>query len=115
MLKDGDLHPQTQSKIPPVATMKRNTWFYALGLFVIALGQAAPTGFAKEKEERATAEIKAAAAAPTAPGTSVNFFEAVEKKQIDAKFIALNDHEAKLIVTNNTKQPLNVKLPEAFA
>jgi hypothetical protein len=92
--------------------MKRNTWFYALGLFVIALGAVAQTGSAKEKE---TTSVPKSEAAVSVPGSGVEFFEAVEAGKINAKFIALNDHEAKLIVTNNTKQPLNLRLPDAFA
>jgi hypothetical protein len=92
--------------------MKRNTWFYALGLCMIALGAVPQTAWAKEKETPAVPKISAAESEPSA---AVNFFEAVDAGKINAKFIALNDHEAKLIVTNNTKQPLNLKLPEAFA
>jgi hypothetical protein len=92
--------------------MKRNTWFYALGSFVIALGAVAQTASAKDKETPAVPKISASA---TEPSTPLNFFDAVDAGKINAKFIALNDHEAKLIVTNNTKQPLNLKLPEAFA
>jgi hypothetical protein len=92
--------------------MKRNNWFYALGLFVIALGAAAQTGAAKEKETTSSPISEATA---TLPGSGVEFFEAVAAGKINAKFIALNDHEAKVIVTNNTKQPLNLKLPDAFA
>jgi hypothetical protein len=112
MLKGGDLHPQSRSQISPVTTMKRNTWSCALGLFVIVLSAVTQTGSAKENEATATPKSVAAAAAP---GSGVEFFEAVDAGQINAKFIALNDHEAKLIVTNNTNQPLNLKLPEAFA
>jgi hypothetical protein len=92
--------------------MKRNTWFYALGLLVIALGAAAQAAAAKEKETPAVPKNSPAA---SEPGTTVKFFEAVDAGKINAKFIALNDHEAKVIVTNNTKQPLNLTLPEAFA
>jgi hypothetical protein len=92
--------------------MKRNTWFYTLGLFVIALGAAAQSSSAKEKETAAAPKNEIALAAP---GSSIEFFEAVDAGKINAKFIALNDHEAKLIVTNNTNQPVNLKLPEAFA
>jgi hypothetical protein len=114
MLKGGDLHPHSRSQISTVATMKRNNWSYALGLFVIAVSAVAQTGSAKEKEAAATA-TNAAAPAASAPGSGVEFFEAVDAGQINAKFIALNDHEAKLIVTNNTNQPLSLKLPDAFA
>jgi hypothetical protein len=88
--------------------MKRNNWFFAVGLFVIALGAVANTGSAKEKETSSTPESVAAAAAP---GSGVEFFEAVEAGKINAKFIALNDHEARLIVTNNTEKPINLRLP----
>jgi hypothetical protein len=111
MLKGGDLHPQSRSQISPVTTMKRNIWFSALSLFVIALSTVAQTGSAKEN---ATTSAKNEATA-TVPGSGVEFFEAVETGKINAKFIALNDHEAKVIVTNNTDKPLTLRLPDAFA
>src|SRR3954469_5212111 len=95
--------------------MKRNNWFYALGLFVIALGAVAQTGAAEEAKEKAATSAPKVEAAASAPGSGVEFFEAVEAGKINAKFIALNDHEARVIVTNNTNQPLNLRLPEAFA
>src|SRR5262249_2705780 len=92
----------------PVATMKRNIWFSAFGLMAIVLGIAAQLCSAKAQE----ANTKPGTAPATAtPGSSVEFFDAMEAGQINAKFIALNDHEAKLIVTNNTPQPVNLKLP----
>ncbi len=112
MLKGGDLHPQSRSLTFPVTTMKRNTWFCAFSLFAIALGAFTQNGWAKEKEIKATPKSYATA---NTQGSSVEFFDAVDAGQINAKFIALNDHEAKLIVTNNTNQPVNLKLPEAFA
>ena len=35
--------------------------------------------------------------------------------QIDVKFIAKSDHDARILIKNNTKQPISLKLPEAFA
>jgi hypothetical protein len=90
--------------------MKRNIWVYAFGLLAIMLGAAAQPCSAKEQE----ANTKPASAA-AAPGSGVDFFDAMDAGQINAKFIALNDHEAKLILTNNTAQPLSLKMPEAFA
>ena len=49
------------------------------------------------------------------PSDAVDFFQAVEDHQIDAKFIAKNDHDGRLLITNKTNQPINLKLPEAFA
>jgi hypothetical protein len=52
----------------------------------------------------------------SAPATdAVNLFQAIEDHQVDAKFIAKNDHDARLLITNKTNQPINLKLPEAFA
>jgi hypothetical protein len=45
----------------------------------------------------------------------VEFFKAIEDGQAEATFIAKNDAEARLLIKNNTKQPLNLKLPGAFA
>lgn len=90
--------------------MKRNIWVSAFGLMVVVLGAARQPCSAKERETSAKP-----ASATAAPGSSVDFFDAMDAGQINAKFIALNDHEAKLILTNNTAQPLSLKMPEAFA
>jgi hypothetical protein len=39
----------------------------------------------------------------------------MDNQQIDVKFMAMNDHEARILIKNNTGQPLNLKMPEAFA
>jgi hypothetical protein len=46
---------------------------------------------------------------------AVDIFAAVDDGQADVLFIARNDHAARVIITNKTKQPLSVRLPEAFA
>jgi hypothetical protein len=111
MLKGGDLHLQFQLQFFPVATMKRNIWVSAFGLMVMVLGAARQPCSAKEPRTN----TKSASRAVAAPGSGIDFFDAMDAGQINAKFIALNDHEAKLILTNNTAQPLNLKMPEAFA
>lgn len=45
---------------------------------------------------------------------AVDLFDAVENNQAEVKFIAKNDHDARLLIKNNTNQPLNLRLPEAF-
>ena len=90
-----------------MATNKRVTWSFAFGLLVTALGAMLPIAKAKHTGE---AENNAAAT-----GSTVEFFEALDAGKVSAKFIAMNDHAARLIVTNNTKQPLSLKLPDAFA
>ncbi len=63
------------------------------------------------------AAIAPAEAAPSdAPaGESVEFFQAIDEGQAEVTFIAKNDEEARLMITNKTNQPLNLQLPAAFA
>lgn len=46
---------------------------------------------------------------------TVELFAAVEAGQIEVKFIPKNAERARVFVTNKTAQPLNVRMPEAFA
>jgi hypothetical protein len=90
--------------------MKQSIWHVSFAFLIIAVGlleaAAATTGSNPAKDS---------ATATGASNSSVDFFEAVDAGEVDAKFIALNDHAAKLIVTNNTQQPITLKLPDAFA
>lgn len=53
---------------------------------------------------------------PAEPATpAVEFFQAVAEGQLDAKFIAKSDRLGRVLMTNKTKQPLNVQMPAAFA
>jgi hypothetical protein len=65
----------------------------------------------------AAPRMSAVAATPAnvAPAREVELFEAIKNGVVEEKFIAMSDRKARLILTNKTKQPLNVKLPEAFA
>jgi hypothetical protein len=90
--------------------MNRNTRLAAFGWLAMALGAFAQIAWAKE-----ASASKRSATSTAAASSAVEFFEAVDAGQINAKFIAMNDHAARLIITNNTNQPLNLKLPEAFA
>ncbi|MEX0714501.1 MAG: hypothetical protein WD278_19345, partial [Pirellulales bacterium] len=46
---------------------------------------------------------------------SVEMFQAMESGQIAVKFIPKDSSQARVMITNKTDKPLNVKLPEAFA
>ncbi len=46
---------------------------------------------------------------------TVDVFAAIKAGLIEVKYIAKNANQANLVVTNKTKRPLNVELPEAFA
>ena len=78
-----------------------------LGVFVFAVGSLVPFVRAADSEK---SETKTAAVAEP-----VDLFQAVDDKQVDVKFIAKNDHEARILIKNNTKQPVALKLPAAFA
>jgi hypothetical protein len=49
-----------------------------------------------------------------APATSVDLFAGIQSGDLQVKFIPKNDRDANLVITNETKQPLSVKLPDAF-
>src|SRR4051812_31694282 len=92
-----------------VTKMKQNICRMSIVLLALALSLLGQTANAKDTNSSKTSSAKV-----TAPSTPIDFFEAVDSGRVNAKFIALNDHAAKLIVTNNTKQPVNLKLPDAF-
>jgi hypothetical protein len=52
---------------------------------------------------------------PNPSDRTVELFEAIEAKEIEVKLIPKDDTEARVMIKNNTKKPLNVKLPDAFA
>jgi len=49
-----------------------------------------------------------------APATPVDMFAGIQTGDLQVKFIPKNDRDASLMITNDTKQPLSVKLPDAF-
>jgi hypothetical protein len=61
------------------------------------------------------ADSTASGATTQGNGTAVSLFRAMEDGQVDAKFIAFSDRAARLVITNKRKQPIHLKLPEAFA
>jgi len=91
--------------------MTRNYWFATLVVLAVSLSASASV-FAAISDQGAANK---AAPATVSSGSATEFFDAVDSGQLNAKLIVMNDHEARLILTNNTKQPLNLKLPEAFA
>jgi hypothetical protein len=60
------------------------------------------------------AQMAAAADEQTAP-PATGLFQAIDDHQVDVKFIAKSDHDARILVKNNTNQPLHLQMPEAFA
>lgn len=84
--------------------MKRALLALSLLVGVALLGQAkSPTPVGK------------AGFGPQAGFAEHDFFDAIDKGLIDVKFIARNDHAARLIIANKLKEGVNLRLPEAFA
>lgn len=54
-------------------------------------------------------------AAPPAPAEGVDMFAAMARGDLEVKLIPKNAHEARIVLTNKTKTPLSVRLPEGFA
>jgi hypothetical protein len=51
----------------------------------------------------------------SAEGKNVELFSAIEKGEIDVKVIPKDASQIRVMITNKTKEPLNVKLPKAIA
>jgi hypothetical protein len=47
--------------------------------------------------------------------TSVELFDGIKSGKLDVKIVAKDSTQARVIIANKTQEPLNVKLPEAFA
>jgi hypothetical protein len=81
----------------------KTTTFAALFLTLGSLTQLAHAADAKPADQ------------PAATGAPVEFFQAIDDKLVEVKFIAKSSHEARVLITNNGKQPVNLQLPQAFA
>jgi hypothetical protein len=49
------------------------------------------------------------------PAATIDLFDGMQKGDLDVKFFPRNSKEAQILIKNNTDQPLNVQLPDAFA
>jgi hypothetical protein len=56
-----------------------------------------------------------AAAQQPAEARQVELFKAMSDGDIEVKFIAQSDRAASVLITNKTKQPLTIQLPDVFA
>ena len=82
--------------------MTRYFWFAFLAVSLLAFGFSRPT-------------IAADSVAAAAEDEQIDLFQAMDDGQVDVKFIARSDRAARVIITNKTKQPVNLRMPEAFA
>lgn len=58
--------------------------------------------------------VAADRSAKNAAATPVELFAGIQSGDLQVKFIPKNDRDASLVITNETKQPLSVTLPDAF-
>ena len=72
-------------------------------------------GVALHGEAKSPTPVGKAGFGPQAGFAEHEFFDAIDKGLIDVKFIARNDHAARLIIANKLKEGVNLRLPEAFA
>ena len=77
----------------------------------LAIGLAAVLVFSS----RLSAAEPAAAKSGDDDTATVDMFDAMKSGDLDVKIFLRNSHEGQVIIKNNTNQPLNVHLPEAFA
>jgi hypothetical protein len=103
----GQKLPSTHLILTRLTKMMRYNRLLTLGFLFSFTGALAAFAASGKKLERASAG--------PADVETVEFFKAIDDGQIDAKFIARNDHEARVIIINKTKQPLHLEMPEAFA
>ena len=73
----------------------------------MAIAAVVPLIFGSAVAARAPESISAPAA--------VNLFQAMAAGDIDVKLIVKDGEQARIVAKNNTKQPLRIQIPEAFA
>ncbi len=81
-------------------------------MFIVAAAAICGVSFLSQAADRGKPAAKKNALAPI---ESIDLFAAVEQGDIEVKLIPNNDKEANVVITNKTKRPLSVRLPEAFA
>ena len=87
--------------------LKQMKWLLSLGLLIS--GGLAQSALAADLS---AAEAPVAKSADVSP---VGLFDAIDQGLVDAKFVARSAKKGRLVLTNKTKQPVNVLVPEAFA
>ena len=84
-------------------------WFLRLGLWAVVLTVPGLLLAAERRVKRQRADEA------TSKHEAVEMFQAMKDGVIDVQFIAKDMTAARVIITNKTKKPLSVELPEVFA
>ena len=87
--------------------MTRNNCLATFGLFLFAAARSC-----NRLPQPRTRPVRCPTMRPVLPWNSSRPWRMA---RVDVKFIAKSDHAARMIITNKTKQPLNLQMPEAFA
>jgi hypothetical protein len=106
--------------------MARNLWLAMFAVALLAAGACLHSAMANESDAVAPSVVPNTAVNGDAVASErsansdraappVDLFDAVDDGQAEMTFIAKNDHAGRVILTNKTKRPLRLKLPEAFA
>ncbi len=85
----------------------RSVWLCSLALGATLL---LPVG-----QTRAADDSDNGSATAKSPAATVDLFDGMKSGDLDVKFFLRNSREAQIVIKNNTDQPLNVQLPDAFA
>jgi hypothetical protein len=115
--------------LPKLSRARRTIAWLSPALAVVSLLCAPAWSLAARGAKKAAAKPSAEAAGkstsssarPAKIGTynandeTVEMFDAMEAGQIDVKFIPKDSTQARVIIKNKSKKPLNVRLPKAFA
>ena len=92
--------------------LKQMKWLPTLG--ILALGILLGGSFAGAAHAADLAAVDPVEA-KTSEVTPVDLFDAIDQGLVDAKFVARSATKGRLVLTNKTKQPVSVLVPEAFA
>jgi hypothetical protein len=77
---------------------------------VLAVSLVLLPALARAAERRASKKTT-----PSPAARSVEMFDGINSNEIEVKLIPKDETEARVVIKNNTDEPLNVKLPDAFA
>ena len=72
-------------------------------------------GFLTDTTARADDESPALPSVEAENSPGVDLFDALDQGLVDAKFVARDSARGRLVLTNKTKEPLDILVPEAFA
>ena len=95
-----------------MTTLKLMKWHSTLRTLALGLLAAGCLALPTQATDLAPVEPTADESAEVA---AIDLFDAIDQDLIDAKFVARSAAKGRLVLTNKTKEPVNILIPEAFA